>query len=289
MEQAKRMRSGASLKKLSRIAEQLGTVTREGLTEKLVQKLESLAMRGVISPEERLPPERELARMLGVSRSSLRQALKALQIMGVLEMRQGSGTYLAQRAKEILSVPPKILVPLRGLTQAELFEVRRALEGESAATAAERATDADLHGIRLEVERMRESLDDRFAYGTHDLAFHQAIATAAGNRFFVWFLGLANKVLCQAWLKRPQQRSLAESQREHESIFRAVESRDPIAAREEMLRHVSYQKYYLLDPKMQAEIGFMAQEPRRRELKSDESFGLEPVSVHARRADGDAD
>src|SRR5581483_5611779 len=143
-----------SLQKLDQIAAQLGTVRREGLTEQLVQKFEDLVLRGTILPGERLPPERELAEMLGVSRSSLRQALKALQIMGVLEVRQGSGNYLSSNAKEILQVPPKVLVPLRGLSQAELFEVRRALEAESAGSAAQRATAADLERIRSKLAGM---------------------------------------------------------------------------------------------------------------------------------------
>lgn len=248
------------LAKLGRIADQLGTVRREGLTEQLVQKLAKLVLRGVISAGDSLPPERELAQMLGVSRSSIRQALKALQVMGVLEVRQGSGNYLTRDAKEILSVPAQVLVPLRGLSQAELFEVRRALEAESAASAAERATATDLEKIRLEFERMQDRLDDKFAYRNHDLAFHQAIAAAAGNRFFVWFLALANKFLYQALLRRPLKTSLQNSLKEHENILRAIEARDSAKARVEMLRHVSYHKYYMLDQKGPADVRFLAYE-----------------------------
>lgn len=249
------------LRKLDRIAQQLGSVKREGLTEQLVQKLATLVVRGVIKPGESLPPERELAEMLSVSRSSLRQALKAMQVMGVLEVRQGSGNYLTPDAKEILSVPPQILVPLPGLSQAELFEVRRAMEAESVAAAAERATAADLNRMRQEYEAMRAHTDDPVAYGRHDIAFHQAIAAASGNRFFQWFLSLANKVLYEALLKRPMKRSLEESLAEHKSILEAIEARNPLAARLEMLRHVSYRKYYMLDDRAPAYLRFLAYEP----------------------------
>jgi len=249
-----------SLKKLDRIAEQLGTVRREGLTQQLVQKFEDLVLHGTISAGERLPPERELADMLGVSRSSLRQALKALQIMGVLEVRQGSGNYLSDNAQEILRVPPKVLVPLPGLSQAELFEVRRALEAESAGSAAQRATEADIERIRQKLAAMRASRNDRFAYAKHDLAFHHAIATGSGNRFFIWFLALANKVLYNALLGRSMKKSLDHSLREHERILQAIEARDVERARSEMLRHVSYEKYYMLAENTVDDLRFVAYE-----------------------------
>ncbi len=92
----------SELKKLSHIANELGTVRRVGLTEQLIEKLESLVLKGVLSPGEQLPSERQLAHLLSVSRASLRQALKVLQVMGVLEVRHGSGNYLSEAAEEIL-------------------------------------------------------------------------------------------------------------------------------------------------------------------------------------------
>lgn len=248
------------LKKLDRIARELGTVRRIGLTEQLVQKLKSLVLKGILSPGAQLPPERQLAQMLSVSRASLRQALKALQVMEVLEVRQGSGTYLAEAAKEILSVPPRVLVPLRGLTQAELFEVRRAMEAEAAAAAAERAGPADLEAMRLATEGMKANKQNRLVYGKHDLAFHNAVAAASGNRCFIWFLSLANRVLYQALLDRPMKSSLENSIPEHENILKAIEARDPMLARSEMLKHVSYAKFYFLNQKEVADIHFLTYE-----------------------------
>jgi GntR family transcriptional repressor for pyruvate dehydrogenase complex len=253
-------KSTAELNKLGRIARELGTVQRIGLTEQVVQKLESLVLKGVLAPGERLPSERELAEMFSVSRASLRQALKALQVMGVLEVRQGSGNYLTEASEEILKVPASTLVPLRGLTQAELFEARRAMEAEAAAAAAERATAADMARMRLELEGMKASQRDVIKYCTHDLAFHNAIATAGGNRFFIWFLSLANKILFHALLERPLMARRENTTREHESILRAIESRNADVARNEMLKHVSYANYYLLDEKGLDHIHFLAYE-----------------------------
>jgi GntR family transcriptional repressor for pyruvate dehydrogenase complex len=252
--------TSGELKKLRHIMRELGSVRRISLTEQLVQKLEGLVRNGVLSPGERLPTERQLAEMLSVSRASLRQALKALQVMGVLDVRQGSGNYLSEAAREILRVPPGILVPLPGLTQAELFEVRRALEGEGAAAAAKRASPSDLEALRVELRGMRATKRDRVAYGKHDLAFHKHVAMASGNRYFMWFLSLSNKVLYQAYLSRPMRVSVEDSIEEHASVLRAIEARNATLAREEMLKHVSYTKYYMLEEKQLAEIRFVAYE-----------------------------
>lgn len=260
------------LKKLKQITEQLGTVRREALTEQLVRKMRALVLRGTLQPGECLPGERDLAQMLSVSRSSLRQALKSLQVMGVLEVQHGSGNYLTSCAREILEQPAQVLVPLPGLSQAELFEVRRSMETEAAASAADRASEKDLEKIRSELQGMRENLNSRSAYGKHDIAFHHAIAVASGNRYFIWFLDLANRLLYKALLHRPMRRSLEISLEEHEQIYRGIERRDPAAAREAMLSHVSYQKFY--DDGTPADIRFLAYESvARHDGETDGSAG----------------
>ncbi len=241
------VRTSKQVNILTRIAGELGDVRRETLTEQLVQKLKSLILREMIVPGECLPPERELAAMLRVSRASLRGALKVLQIMGVLEVRQGSRTYLTAAAKEILSVPPRVLVPPQGLTQAELFEARRAIEAESAATAAERATETDLERMRAEFDAMKSSAasHDIPLYGKHDMAFHQSIAEASGNKFFVWFLATANRALFRELWKRPPHIDVNRSLQGHERILKTIEAKDRAAARAEMLNHLSYMSYFV--------------------------------------------
>lgn len=267
-------RSNSSLEP---IASALGAVRREGLTEQLVEKLETLILQGVLQPGDRLPPERELSEVLNVSRASLRGALKALQVMRVLEVRQGSGNYLSLDAKQILEQPARTLVPLPSLTQAELFEARRAMEGEAAAGAAMRASDGDLQKIRSECSWLQKNTRDAVAFGKHDLAFHHAIALASGNRYFVWFLSLANKVLYEALLKRPTRSDLTKSFDEHRRILEAIESRDPELARNEMLAHVSLQKYYFLNEKDVTQIRFVAHEAADR--KNDERGSARRATV----------
>jgi len=231
-----------------RLAAELGPLQFEGLTEHLVRQMKTWVLRGLVQPGERLPPERELAAMLSVSRASVRQALKVLQVMGVLEVRQGSGNYLTDAATRILRQPTDLLIPLRGLSFAELFESRRAVEGEAAACAATRASELDHHKIARELEQMRQHLQDPSGYFRHDVAFHRQIALASGNSVFVWFLELASKVMAEAWLARAKEGHQERTFAEHRAIHEAIERRDPEQAREAMLRHLMLTKFYSAEP-----------------------------------------
>ena len=238
----------AKLSLIERLGSDLGPVQFEGLSEHLVRRMKSWFVRGLIKPGESLPPERELASMLGVSRASVRQALKVLQVIGVLDLRHGSGNYVTKDAESILRQPTDLLIPLRGLSFAELFEARRAIESEAAACAAARSSAADLEPLRRELEHMRHNLSNPVAYYRHDVAFHRAIALASGNSVFTWFLELVSKVLSEAWLARAKEGHQTETFSEHEAIFAAIEARNPDEARNAMLRHLMLAKFYSDQP-----------------------------------------
>ena len=108
------------------------------------------------------------------------------------------------------------------------------------------------------------------AYGKHDLAFHEAVAVASGNRYFIWFLSLANKILYAAMLSRPMKWSMEKSVQEHTRILDAIEARNSMLAREEMLKHVSYAKYYMLEKKELTDIRFVACESPAEDSQSEE-------------------
>jgi GntR family transcriptional repressor for pyruvate dehydrogenase complex len=229
---------------IERLASELGPVPFEGLTEHLIRHMRGWVLRGLIQPGERLPPERKLAAMLNVSRSSLRQALKVLQVMGVFEVKQGSGNYLSESSGGILRQPTDLLMPLRGLSFGELFEARRAMEAEAAACAALRASDAEVRKIGRELEQMRLRLSAPVFYFRHDVAFHRHIALASGNSIFVWFFELVSKVLSEAWLGRAKEGNSQRTFAEHQSIASAIERHDPEAARTAMLQHLMLTKFY---------------------------------------------
>lgn len=238
----------SKLSLIERLAPDLGPVEFEGLTEHLVRRMKNWVVRGLVKPGERLPPERELAAMLSVSRASVRQALKVLQVMGVLDPRRGSGNYLTKDAESILRQPTDLLIPLRGLSFGELFEARRAIESEAAACAALRRSAADLERLRRELEHLRNNLLNPVAYFRHDVAFHRAIALASGNSVFAWFLELVSKVLREAWIAKTKEGRQAETFADHEAIFAAIEARNPDAAREALLSHLVLAKFYSDQP-----------------------------------------
>jgi GntR family transcriptional repressor for pyruvate dehydrogenase complex len=230
---------------LQRFAHRLGPLPPEGLTERLVEVIKSWVLQGVIAPRERMPPERELASLLKVSRSSLRQALKTLEVMRVLEARQGSGTYLTESAEAILRQPSDLLMPLRGISFAELFEARRAIEVEAVASAATRATAHDFAELNALIERMRKHLSHPAAYYASDVVFHQTISRISGNGVFVWFNEMVVKVMADVWRRRAYQGDNTRSTFiEHCAIFEAIQQRDARAARAAMLGHLDLSKFY---------------------------------------------
>lgn len=254
---------------VDRLAAALGPIRNEGLTEHLVRRLRDCIIEGVIRPGERLPPERELAVMLNVSRSSLRQALKAFQVMGVLEVRQGSGNYLTESAGRIVRDPEDLLLPLRGITFAELYETRRAVEAEGAACAAERARKHELDEMEAAIELMRNAKEDIHRFNDYDAQFHRAIAHASGNSVFVWFVTLVQQVLMDAQLAHARSSKLPRIREEHQRIFDAIRTRDASLARSEMLTHLTLNRHYSEQPAM-FELRGLASTPEMPDL-----FGVE--------------
>lgn len=229
---------------LDRLATAMGPIRNEGLTQHVIRELKRSILQRLVRPGERLPPERELATLFGISRGSLRQALKALQVMGVLEIIHGSGTYLSEAAEAILKDPDHLLVPLRGHSFAEMYEARRAMEAESAATAAARATEQDIAGMRTEIQAMRSCVRNVQRFVQHDRAFHRHIALASGNSVFLWFIELLQKVLAEGQISHARTEQFAEVIAEHERIVAAIELGQAERARAEMLAHLTLSKAY---------------------------------------------
>src|SRR5688572_4094295 len=150
-------------------------------TERVVLHLEQLIVGGMLKPGDRLPPERELAQQVGVSRPSVRAGLRSLAALGVLESRHGTGTFITAGPPRLSTSPLSLMAALHGFTRDEMFEARRVLEASAAALAAERAEGENMALMAEEVTGMFASLSDPQAFLVHDVRFHRAVASGSRN------------------------------------------------------------------------------------------------------------
>lgn len=187
------------------------------------------------APGSKLPAEQSLAATFGVSRSCIREVLKALAHSGVLEARPGQGTFLSPSADRILNGSQLAKAMFSEYTYTELIEIRRLLEGQAAFWAASRATPEDL--ARLE-ETLRGGEKGDTIDTIHE-KFHSAVVELSGNRILVKLLhSLRGEILTQREFHKVV--LPAEDRQQHWAIYEAIHERDPQKARRLMLKHVDF-------------------------------------------------
>jgi GntR family transcriptional regulator, transcriptional repressor for pyruvate dehydrogenase complex len=207
------------------------------ITARLIGEIKALIATGVIVPGSKFPPERELAKKFGVNRASVRQVLKVLEIMGVLTQKVGDGTYLSASAETILNEPLQFLVLLDDLSHHELFETRLMMEPELTARAAERATVEDLSALRNAIFAMERSQTTRERLNA-DLAFHDAIFRASGNRIcHLLFKGIHSTLLTSMG-QLADRVSLDKPLMFHRRIYTAIRERNAEEAKQAMHEHI---------------------------------------------------
>lgn len=193
-----------------------------------------------ISPGERLPAERQLATQLGVGRSAVREALAALELLGIVNVRPGSGTYLKGSVAELLPQTLSWGLWLGEPRTVELVGVRRALEVHVARLAAESATDEQRAAIRECVATMRENRANFAVFVEADMRFHQLLGEAAGNSLLADMLTTVRSLI-RVWVER-QVKDVAHTSltlREHTAIAAAVDVGDAAAAAAAMDEHMN--------------------------------------------------
>src|SRR6266481_3395721 len=205
----------------------------------VVEHVRSLISSGEVHPGDRLPPERELARKLKISRSSLRAGIGFLSAMGVLKSRHGAGTFVSSGPPALDSSSLSVLGALHGFLPWQMFEARLVLESNVAALAAERATDEHIAELAEEVAEMYAALDDPQEYLIHDVRFHRTIARASGNPILGTLMEtITANLYDNRRLTAGHSQSLKESAETHREIFRAIRSHNPTQARVTMEQHL---------------------------------------------------
>jgi GntR family transcriptional repressor for pyruvate dehydrogenase complex len=216
------------------------TIYASRLYEQIIEQILTLVVEGTLQPGDKLPPERELAEQFGVSRTAVREAVKALREKGLVEIQPGRGTFITNSTTEVMRDSLDFIFKV-GLINgvAHLNEVRTLLEPGIAALAAERISETELQTLAQAVEAMDAAMHDADIFAEADLEFHLTLARASQNPLIPI---LIDPIVDQ--LREHRQRIFLvaggpqRGQYHHRRILAAVQKHDPAAAREAMCDHM---------------------------------------------------
>jgi len=221
----------------------LTRIDRISVKDQALEQLKRYIQLSNVKVGQRLPSERELAERLGIGRSSVREALKILEAVGLVETRVGDGTYVTAQAGASFGRTIGFSLAAWGGTLIEIMDARQMIEVAAARVAAQRSTDDDLAALRAEVERMEATIDsDPQAYLAADMNFHRLIGRATHNQLVAQIITYLIDML-ERLLKEADQLSSKvtdEGKATHRAVLDAIISRDPEAAAKAMLRHQKY-------------------------------------------------
>ena len=211
------------------------------LTDEAILQIKDMIRSGELKAGDRLPPEKELSASLGLSRSSLREAVKALEILRVLDVRRGDGTYVTSLEPHLLMESMAFAVEIHQDTSIlDVFAVRRILEPAAAALAASRVGPDDVDDLRAMLEEMDAdtAVDNLVA---HDLVFHGRLAELSGNAYLGTLLdSLSSRTLrARVWRGLTEEGSVGRTLAEHRAIVDALAAGDADLVRARVLVHVS--------------------------------------------------
>ena len=209
-----------------------------GVGAQVVEHVRREIEAGRLGPGDRLPPERELARKMGVSRPSLRSGLRSLSAMGIITARRGAGTFIVEGPPQLGKAPLQFLAALHGFTLDQIYEARRLLEVGSSGLAAERATGEHIADMADEIAGMFATLEDPQAFLKHDLGFHRAVSAGSGNPIIATIIGTLTEIIWDTGRLSMEGTSLREAAEMHRRIYDAIKSRVPDRARREMAQHL---------------------------------------------------
>jgi GntR family transcriptional repressor for pyruvate dehydrogenase complex len=218
------------------------------LVDQAVIRLRQLIQTGQLQPGARLPPEHQLATDLNISRNGLREAVRALVVARVLEIRRGEGTFVTSLEPALLLEGVGVAVDLiRDDTVLEITEVRRLLEPIATAVAATRISPEQLADVDRHLAAMRAAVDDPELLIHHDAAFHHAVIAATGNQTLTILLaGIAGQtVRARVWRGLVEDNSASRTVAEHEAIYVALAAGDAPMANAAALTHIGNTERWL--------------------------------------------
>jgi len=219
-------------------------IRKKSVPEEIICQLRILIESGKIEPGSRLPNERELSRKLNVSRPSLREALKALSLLGIIDNRPGNGTYLTSQVGKWPNEPFSLLFVMSKGTLVDIFETRRCLEGSVAALAATRCREEDIIVMQNILEAMEENLNNDAEYSKYELKFHLTIIEISGNLVIANIMeklyGLLQETRDQLYIYNSEIAPYRKRDfQNHKNIFNFIKASEPEKAALAMIEHLS--------------------------------------------------
>ena len=212
-------------------------------TMHVVNHIRSLIENGTLQLGDKIPPEREFARSLKISRASLRTGIGYLAAMGVMKVRHGVGTFVADGPAEFGKASFNLIGVLHGFQSWHMFEVRLILESHLAALAAERGKEEHHTALAEEVAEIFASVDSPSDFLIHDVLFHRILSQASGNPILAALMETITSALYDKRSKTVERSTdLRESAEMHRKIYRAIRARDSVEARKLMEQHLRMAK-----------------------------------------------
>jgi len=223
-------------------------IKRSSTVERIVENLINLIKQQKLKNGDKLPSERQLCEKIGVSRPILREALKALQVMNIIDIRQGAGAYIRKLEPEDIIEHLDIVFHLDSSLYHDLYEARRVLEAAIAGMAALNIKGSEIEAIEENFRRAADSMEDEASFLERDLELHHLIMKAAGNRIIPVFMQSIDQL---SLLLRKQTNARINirhtTMRDHEQIINALKSHDPEKAAQAMGQHITNVEKAFLD------------------------------------------
>ncbi len=211
------------------------------VSDEIVNQIKSLISEGKLKPGVQLPPERDLIKEFGVSRPSLREALKSLVATGFLEVKQAKRPFVKSMTSERMQDPLSLLIKTDTQKIFDLIEVRKAMEAWSAFHAAQRATEEDIQQLEFIIKEMKIASEKGRNWEKEDADFHLAIAQATHNTIQTHIMStiydLLRESVARVFTDRAKVKKLLH---QHHRIFSAIKNHSPEKARDRTLEHLDY-------------------------------------------------
>jgi GntR family transcriptional regulator, transcriptional repressor for pyruvate dehydrogenase complex len=216
-------------------------VSRSSIADQVVFKLLAHIRAGDLKAGDRLPPERELVEQIGVSRPTLREALRALTILGVIRSNRGGGMFVSSLKPEELLGPLQFFLTLEGCSVENLYQARMLIEGGIARHAAQHARSEDIAALRGMIDRQLKAVGDPLAYRSLDVQFHRLISDLARNAFLARIAASMNVIGMEFRTMASETPAvIRRSLKDHAAVVDALEKNDAAGADRAMQDHMRH-------------------------------------------------